>query len=82
LAKLLLRALSRTGDLAIGDNEPYPIEEHTDYTIPRHGGVRGLPSAMIEIRQDGIRTTAAGAVWAARIAEAYRLIGADMTCPL
>lgn len=73
LAKLLLRALSRTGDLAIGDNEPYPIEEHTDYTIPRHGGVRGLPSAMIEIRQDGIRTTAAATVWAARIAEAYRL---------
>jgi predicted N-formylglutamate amidohydrolase len=67
-------ALGRTGDFAIGDNEPYPIEDDIDYTIPLHGESRGLPCAMIEIRQDGILTEAGAAVWAARLAAAYRLV--------
>jgi predicted N-formylglutamate amidohydrolase len=29
---------------------------------------------MLEIRQDGIRTAASAAAWAARLAAAYRLI--------
>jgi predicted N-formylglutamate amidohydrolase len=77
LATLLRTALARSGNLSIGDNEPYPIEDDVDYTIPVHGEARGLPSAMIEIRQDGIRTAAGAAAWAARLAEAYRLIEAE-----
>ena len=57
-AALLLEALRRTGDFTIGDNEPYPIEDNIDYTIPRHGEGRGLPSVMIEIRQDQLLTSA------------------------
>jgi predicted N-formylglutamate amidohydrolase len=78
LATLLLGALSRSGDIVIGDNQPYPIEEDTDYTIPRHGEGRGLPSAMIEIRT-GRRSERGGevktAAWAARLADrrGYRL---------
>ncbi len=82
LAALLLGALGRRGDLTIGDNEPYPIEDDTDYTIPLHGGGRGLPSVMIEIRQDGIPTFAAAAAWAARFAEAYRLIEPAVLRPI
>jgi predicted N-formylglutamate amidohydrolase len=77
LAALLLGALGRGGDLTVGDNEPYPIEDHIDFTIPWHGGRRGLPSVMIEIRQDGIRTPADAAAWAARLAEVYRRIEAE-----
>jgi predicted N-formylglutamate amidohydrolase len=33
-----------------------------------------LPGVMIEIRQDEIRTLAGATRWAARLAEAYRLI--------
>jgi len=80
LAALLLGALAQRGDLTVGDNEPYPIEEDTDYTLPVHGEGRGLPSAMIEIRQDGLRTAAGAAAWAARLAEAYRLIEAEALC--
>ena len=47
----------RTGDFTIGDNEPYPIEDDIDYTIPVHGEGRGLPSVMIEIRQDQLLTS-------------------------
>jgi predicted N-formylglutamate amidohydrolase len=74
LAELLLGALRRVGDLTLGDNEPYPIEEEIDYTIPMHGERRALPSVMIEIRQDEIRAPADAVAWAARIASAYGLI--------
>ncbi len=78
LATLLLGSLRRTGDFTIGDNEPYPIENNIDYTIPRHGEGRGLPSVMIEIRQDEIRTLAGATAWAARLAAAYRLIEVEI----
>jgi predicted N-formylglutamate amidohydrolase len=74
LAMLLLKALARDSEFIVGDNQPYPIEDDVDYTIPMHGEGRGLPSAMIEIRQDGIRTAAQAAAWAKRLAAAYRLI--------
>jgi predicted N-formylglutamate amidohydrolase len=77
LAALLLGALARNRDLKVGDNRPYPIEDDVDYTVPHHGEDRGLPCVMIEIRQDGIRTAAGTSAWAARLADAYRLIEAD-----
>jgi len=74
LAALLLEALARAGDLSVGENQPYPIEDAVDYTIPHHGEGRGLPSVMIEIRQDGIRGAADALDWAARLAAAYRRV--------
>ena len=73
----MLGALARSGDFLVGENEPYPIDDDIDYTIPVHGEGRGLPSAMIEIRQDGIRNAEGAAVWAERLAKAYRLIEAE-----
>ena len=77
LAALMLGVLSRSGEITVGDNAPYPIDSDIDYTIPVHGEGRGLPSVMIEIRQDEIRTTTGAAAWAARLAESYRLIEAE-----
>jgi predicted N-formylglutamate amidohydrolase len=77
LAALMLGVLSRSGEFSVGDNAPYPIDEDVDYTIPVHGEGRGLPSVMIEIRQDEIRTTAGAADWATRLAGAYRIIEAE-----
>jgi predicted N-formylglutamate amidohydrolase len=72
LAKLLIHALKKNDAIVVGDNEPYAIDAEFDYAIPVHGEGRGLPSAMIEIRQDGIRTAAGAAAWAARITLAYQ----------
>lgn len=72
LAKLLINALKKHDDIVVGDNEPYAIDTEFDYAIPVHGEGRGLPSAMIEIRQDGVRTDAGIAAWAARITHAYQ----------
>jgi predicted N-formylglutamate amidohydrolase len=78
LAELMLGVLRRNEGLIVGDNEPYPIEEGIDYTIPLHGGDRGIPSVMIEIRQDGVRTTADAERWAATLAELYRQIESEI----
>jgi predicted N-formylglutamate amidohydrolase len=74
LAERLLAALRQHRTLEIGDNLPYPIDDDIDYSVPVHGDGRGLPAVMIEIRQDLIATAAAAAAWAARIADAYRMI--------
>jgi len=76
LAALMLGVLAHCGEFTVGDNAPYPIDAEIDYTIPVHGEARGLPSVMIEIRQDGIQTAAGAAAWAARLAASFRLIKA------
>lgn len=74
LADLMLRTLSLRKGFIIGDNKPYPIEDHIDYTIPLHGEGRGLSSVMFEIRQDEIGSSAGANAWALRLAEVYQLI--------
>lgn len=73
-AKNLYNALMQQDDIIVGFNEPYPIEDAFDYSIPTHGEARGLSCAMIEIRQDGLTTETGIARWAERIALAYRNI--------
>ena len=77
LAALMLHALAHDASIFVGDNQPYPIDNAFDYTIPVHGESRGLLNVMIEIRQDAIATTAGAAAWAARLVETYRQIEAD-----
>ena len=78
LAQRLHEALSERGDINVGYNQPYPIEDAFDYTIPVHGEGRGLASAMIEIRQDEIQSPATAATWATRLAHAFRTVEAGV----
>jgi predicted N-formylglutamate amidohydrolase len=70
LAAGLLRALAADPGLVVGDNQPYAVEDAGDYTIPVHGEGRGLPHALIEIRQDLLTDEPEARVWAERIAAA------------
>ncbi|QPC42175.1 N-formylglutamate amidohydrolase [Kaustia mangrovi] len=63
----LLAALRAGGDLVVGDNEPYSGELEGD-TLNRHGTARGLPHALIEIRQDLIADGEGVAAWIDRFA--------------
>jgi predicted N-formylglutamate amidohydrolase len=72
LPPLLLQALRAEGDLVVGDNEPYAVNEETDYTIPVHGEARGLVTTGIEIRQDLIADESGEQQWAERLA---RILG-------
>ena len=64
LARALLDLLKRERDLIVGDNEPYTVDDETDYTIPVHGERRGIPHVAIEIRQDLIGAEAGQRHWA------------------
>ena len=43
LAGLLIEWLRREPGLVVGDNQPYSVDDESDYTIPVHGERRGLP---------------------------------------
>lgn len=69
LAHALRDLLRAPGDIVVGDNEPYSVNDDTDYTIPVHGEKRGLAHVAIEIRQDLIGDDAGQEYWANRLAE-------------
>lgn len=67
--RLLQEALSRKGDLVVGDNEPYDGALKGD-TMNRHATRNGYPHVLIEIRQDLIATQSGVTEWADRLAVA------------
>lgn len=69
LALPLLAALRADGDLVVGDNEPYSGALEGD-CMDRHGTMRGVPHALIEVRQDLIGDAAGIAQWAGRLGRA------------
>jgi predicted N-formylglutamate amidohydrolase len=71
-AALLVDAMNRNASLVVGDNQPYSVDDTTDYTIPVHGEDRGLPHVLVELRQDGIEAPTDAAAWAVRLAAAFR----------
>lgn len=75
LAQALYNSLRRNADLNVGFNQPYQIDDETDYTIPIHGESRGLPGAMVEIRQDGLTTDEATGNWGLLLSDACRESG-------
>jgi predicted N-formylglutamate amidohydrolase len=51
-------------------NEPYIVDDVSDYTIPVHGEQRRLPHLLLEIRNDLIADEAGQARWARLVADA------------
>ncbi len=76
LAVPLLREVRRRTGLEIGDNEPYAGHLRND-SIYRHATLRGLPNALIEIRQDRVREAKGQREWGALIADCLTAIFAD-----
>ncbi len=74
LGRGLVALLARDTTLTVGDNQPYQISTDTDHTVPVYGDGRGLPAALIELRQDLIGTPEGVAAWAERLAPALREI--------
>ncbi|MGA9319471.1 MAG: N-formylglutamate amidohydrolase, partial [Xanthobacteraceae bacterium] len=79
LAHRLLALLREVPDLVVGDNQPYFVSDTTDYTIPVHGERRGLPHALIEIRQDLIADDSGQRKWAGILARLLPQAYADLT---
>jgi predicted N-formylglutamate amidohydrolase len=68
LAMALIPLLEAEGDLTVGINAPYGVDDTLDYAIPVHAEARGLLHVELEIRQDLITDAAGQAAWAARLA--------------
>jgi predicted N-formylglutamate amidohydrolase len=85
-AHLFVALLKREEGLVVGNNEPYDVNDATDYTIPVHGERRGLHHVAIEIRQDLIVGDQGQRTWAALLArllpQAYQeLVAAEALGP-
>jgi predicted N-formylglutamate amidohydrolase len=78
LTALLVPALRQPGDLLVGENLPYGVDDVHDYTLPTHGEGRGIAHAMIEMRQDGLADAAGIAAWVDRLAGAWGSMRAEI----
>lgn len=72
LADRILTSLGRDASLCVGDNEPYAAEQGVYHSIERHAERRGLPGAMIEVRNDLISNCLGQTQWAGRLAHDLR----------
>ena len=73
LALPLLVALRGIPEVEVGDNVPYSGQLKGD-TLYRHGTMRGIAHALVEIRQDLILGLEGQAEWANYIADALRTV--------
>lgn len=76
LARPLIEKLRARTGRDIGDNEPYSGRLRND-TLYRHATCRGLPNALIEIRQDLIGNKDGQQAWGSLLAECLSAIFAD-----
>lgn len=51
-------------ELTIGMNQPYQVDDASDWFVPQHGETSGLPHSLIEIRNDLIGDAAGQQKWA------------------
>jgi len=72
IADGLIRGLRDEAGLNVGVNEPYKVDDESDYAVPVHGEQRGIPVVEIEIRQDMITTDEDQKKWAALLAPLLR----------
>jgi predicted N-formylglutamate amidohydrolase len=66
----VLATLRRSGEITVGDNQPYNLDPQIDYTVPFHALRRSLPHLQVEFRQDEIETATTQSQWAIRFAQA------------
>ena len=64
LAAPMIAALQSVDGITVGINEPYSPADRVYFTLERHARSRGLPCAMIEIRNDEIRDEPGQSRWA------------------
>jgi predicted N-formylglutamate amidohydrolase len=75
LSEPMAAALGDIEGLTLGLNEPYAPEDRVYFTLEQHARRRGLPCAMIEIRNDEIRDDTGQRTWAERLIGILRELG-------
>ncbi|MEP5625288.1 MAG: N-formylglutamate amidohydrolase, partial [Hyphomicrobiales bacterium] len=75
----LIAGLRAQDDLVVGDNEPYDGALRND-TMYRHATRRGLPQALLELRQDLIADEAGALEWADRLEPILKDLSQSQDC--
>ena len=78
VARPLIEALRANPGLVVGDNEPYSARDHFDFSQEFHASSAGIPSALVEIRDDLIRDRAGIALHADMLGEALAGVVANL----
>jgi predicted N-formylglutamate amidohydrolase len=86
LVEPMLEALRRpedcqSGDVTVGDNQPYDLDPAVDYSTPFHAMRRNMPYLQVEFRQDEVTDTAGQVRWARRFADALAEVLRDSPGP-
>ena len=79
LSRRMLAALLSGNDGIVSTlNEPYVVEDDGDYTVPVHGEQRGIPSTLIELRNDHITDPAGQEEWAFRLSRTMTAVAREL----
>lgn len=65
--ELVQQACQAWPEITIGDNQPYSIEDETDWFVPVCAEKRAIPHGLIEVRNDLLSTSEGCNQWAARL---------------
>lgn len=60
--------LKNIGEFVVGENQPYCVEHDDDRSIPLHGELKGIPTLLLEIRNDLIEDNVGQKRWSSTIA--------------
>ena len=72
LSQPLLELLRASGELHVGDNQPYAPTDGVYHTLDRHASVRKLRSVLLELRADLIGDDESRNQWALRLSQTLR----------
>ena len=64
LSAPMLGALRARPGIKVGDNQPYRLDLHEDYSVPVHAMRRGLKHLLVEFRQDEVADDSGQKRWA------------------
>lgn len=78
IAVPLIEALRNNGGIYVGDNQPYSGRDHFDFSQEFHASSKGLPSALVEIREDLIRHESGVAKYADMLGDALECALANL----
>lgn len=79
LALPLFALLRAEPELCVGLNEPYAVDDETDYAVRVHGEQRGIHHVELEIRNDLIADARGVATWSERLARLLRVAYATLS---
>ena len=69
LGQACISHLARNKQVLVGENQPYRVDHDSDKPVPLHGELKGVPTLLLEIRNDLIGCSSGQAHWVEVVAD-------------